>query len=90
MHKRLIMTVHGLVQGVGFRHAVSQQARHLDLSGAVRNLESGSVGIVAEGETSQLEQLLAWTQQGPEHARVTSVETVWGDATGEFDGFSVQ
>ncbi len=81
--------VSGLVQGVNFRYHTRLRARQLGLAGWVRNLRDGRVEIVAEGPRAALEQLLAWSAQGPPQARVTRVEHRWEPATGEPDAFEI-
>lgn len=56
--------VYGRVQGVGFRFATQHQATALGLTGYARNLDDGSVEVVACGEQEQVDQLLAWLKQG--------------------------
>lgn len=68
--------VHGRVQGVGFRYATQHQARQLGLSGYAKNLDDGSVEVLACGEESQVQQLIDWLQQGgPRAARVERLLT---------------
>ncbi len=43
------IVVHGVVQGVGYRRLVAEQARRFKLTGMVRNAENGSVEILACG-----------------------------------------
>ncbi|HEB76910.1 MAG TPA: acylphosphatase, partial [Methylothermaceae bacterium] len=57
------------------------------LTGWVRNLPDGRVEIVAEGEESALQQLLAWCHEGPQAARVDQVECREEPVSGEFDTF---
>ena len=47
----LIVTfvVHGIVQDVGYRAFVKSVAEKLELSGAVKNCDDGSVVVVVEG-----------------------------------------
>ena len=63
--ERLHVVVQGRVQGVYFRASAQNKARLLGLRGWVRNCADGSVEFVAEGERSELEQLLSWSQAGP-------------------------
>ena len=67
------LEVAGEVQGVGFRWFVKELARQHDLSGWVRNLSSGNVEIVASGDQSGIDALMAAARQGPPGAVVKKV-----------------
>jgi len=82
--------VSGLVQGVGFRWFVQREAMALDISGYTRNLGSGQVEVVAEGESDAIERLLVALQHGPRSAMVRDLSVVRGAATGTFIGFDVR
>jgi acylphosphatase len=72
--KRIRAVVRGDVQGVGFRAATAQEARHAQVAGWVRNLYDGSVEVDAEGSDEAVERLIKWLRRGPSLARVTAVE----------------
>jgi acylphosphatase len=56
----------GAVQGVGFRSACFQEVRRLgDLKGWVRNLNSGNVEIIVQGEPDKIQQLVDWCHKAP-------------------------
>jgi acylphosphatase len=82
--------VHGYVQGVFFRAFVSQRADELGLSGYARNLPTGAVEVVAEGERKQLERLINHLKTGPPSAKVEKVATSWSEYTGNYSGFGVR
>ncbi|MBI3758263.1 MAG: acylphosphatase [Deltaproteobacteria bacterium] len=84
------MVVSGRVQGVFFRAAASAQARALGLVGYARNLDDGTVEIVAEGNHQALSALESWAHQGPPSARVEDVQSEWFDGQGEFSAFKVR
>lgn len=68
--------VHGVVQGVGFRYSTQREALQLGLTGYARNLDDGSVEVLACGEAEQVEKLIAWLKAGgPRSARVDRVLT---------------
>ena len=90
MTKRVRLTVSGVVQGVGFRMYAQREARHLGLTGFVRNLPGGEVEIVAEGDPAAVDRLTAWARQGLPAARVERVEVEPAEPTGGFDGFDVR
>jgi acylphosphatase len=87
---RMHATVHGRVQGVSFRHYTRLRARELGLNGYVRNLWDGNVEVVAEGQRSDLEELLAFLRVGPRAAFVTRVDTRWLAPTSDFSRFEVR
>jgi acylphosphatase len=86
--ERLRATVHGRVQGVGFRYAVLSEAGRLGLKGFVENRPDGSVHVEAEGSPEQLDRLEAFLRAGSRPARVDELAIERLEATGEFDGFS--
>ena len=86
--RRITALVRGKVQGVGYRRFIQRRAIDLTLCGFAENLGEGGVEIVAEGATSDLENLLHWIKRGPTHADVESVDVQWSEATG-LSGFFV-
>ncbi len=73
MHRRL--AVRGLVQGVGFRPWVWQQASALGLIGWVRNTAFG-VEIDLHGDAQLLDTLQARLWQAPAPAKVEQVDVL--------------
>lgn len=68
--------IYGHVQGVGFRYRVWREAKALALTGYARNLDDGSVEVLACGTPEQLARLLNWLHAGgPGRARVDNVFT---------------
>ncbi|TQJ35483.1 acylphosphatase [Arthrobacter sp. SLBN-122] len=84
---RLDARVSGMVQAVGFRFWTVGQAEELGLSGEVRNLDDGSVSVVAEGPEPKVRQLLEWLNSGRTPGRVDDVEASMSEASGTFRGF---
>jgi acylphosphatase len=87
---RVHINVEGRVQRVGFRAFVVDQAVQLGVNGWVRNRWNGTVEVVAEGDHSTLEQLIAALREGPSAAHVTNLNLEWQAATGEFQQFSMR
>lgn len=73
MTTRLVVKVEGLVQGVSFRVGALRTARHLGLTGFVRNEVDGSVLAEVEGQQTELDQFLEWCRVGPPMAEVSKV-----------------
>lgn len=88
--ERLILRIHGRVQGVGYRATAAEKAMELGVTGWVRNLDNGVVELQAEGTPEQLDRLLLWCRKGPRLARVHEVDIWRSAATGEFHGFRVR
>lgn len=82
--------VHGLVQGVNYRYFVQRNAESLEISGYVRNLDDGSVEVVAEGEKDKLTQLIAKLKAGPRAARVDDVDVTWLKDVERYSRFEVR
>ena len=66
--------VHGRVQGVGFRWFAARQAARLGVVGFVRNLDDGSVEVVARGTEVAIAALSEALARGPALAHVSHVE----------------
>lgn len=81
--------VSGRVQGVFYRMFVLREAQALGLCGRVRNRADGTVEVVAEGERSSLEQLVAKLHKGPPAAVVSQVVLEWEEYTHEYDDFAI-
>jgi acylphosphatase len=87
---RLRALIRGRVQGVGFRFFAEDRAGLHGAAGYVRNLRTGEVEVVAEGDRQELEAFLAELRRGPRGAYVTDVLASWEEPRGEFDRFSVR
>lgn len=71
----LLVTVHGKVQGVGYRHAAVRRAHMLGVTGWVQNLPDGTVEALVQGTPDQVDQMLEWMRRGPPAAVVNELET---------------
>lgn len=81
----LRLVIRGLVQGVGYRWSMTEEARRLGLCGWVRNRRDGSVEAMVAGSPEALEQIVAWAREGPASAVVAAVDISAGE--GAFDSF---
>lgn len=66
-------SVVGKVQGVWFRASTKNQAQALGISGWARNMDDGSVEVIAFGTQAALNELGEWLKQGPEKAEVKHI-----------------
>jgi len=87
---RVHANVHGHVQGVNFRYYTTRTARRLGVTGWVANRRDGTVETVAEGQRSDLEELVDFLHRGSPAARVEEVDVEWASPKDEFDGFRVR
>ena len=90
MDEELLCVVRGLVQGVGFRWFVRQQATRRSLAGWVRNNADGSVELVAQGPRDQLESFLEALRRGPRSAMVREVSLEWTIPSTVFHSFDIR
>lgn len=83
--------VSGVVQGVGFRWFVREEARRLALTGWVRNEADGSVLLEAAGTARAMEALIVAVSVGPpgSHVRRVEQEAIDADTTSLPNPFSV-
>jgi acylphosphatase len=69
----LHVTIHGRVQGVGYRAWVEYQASQAGLEGWVRNRRDGSVEAVFAGRPGAVAEMIALCRHGPPSSRVETV-----------------
>ncbi len=87
---RLHIVIEGRVQGVFFRASTIEESCKLGLTGWVRNCPDGRVEAVFEGDIDKIDRILEWCKKGPPGAVVRNVETIWEQANGEYDSFSIK
>lgn len=87
---RFRAVISGHVQMVGFRAFVEMRAPRYGATGYVRNLPTGGVEVVAEGDRALLEEFLSDLRKGPRGARVDQLSVSWEPPGGEFYDFSVR
>ena len=89
MKKAGRFVVQGTVQGIFFRQFVKEHADDLKLRGFVRNLESGEVEVVVEGEDENIGRLVGFLKKGPAHAQIRNVKTEEKKWSGDFGEFKI-
>lgn len=73
MNKAIKLTIHGKVQGVGYRRWFEQQALALEIKGYVKNLDSGDVEAVIVGTEHQLHAIIERSYTGPSRAEISKI-----------------
>ena len=84
------ITVHGRVQGVGFRYYVQNVGSRLGLEGNVRNCPDSSVEIVVEGNEKKIAEFIKLVEKGPSLAWVQRVDVVDIPVQGTFGSFLIE
>jgi acylphosphatase len=87
MQAHLFIT--GLVQGIGYRQFVKQNARKLGLTGWVKNVSDGSVAAVLQGKKEVIEQLIPLCRKGPLLSDVKDIQVSWEDDKEAYKDFIV-
>lgn len=87
---RAEIIVNGLVQGVGFRYFVLRHADRLGLKGFTKNLYTGEVLTIVEGNRLLIEELYNKIIVGPSHSSVKKHNIVWQEAKNEFERFEIR
>ena len=90
MEIRAEIIVNGLVQGVGYRYFVIREAQKLGLKGFTKNLFTGEVLTVVEGEKAIVDEMIKKLRVGPSHASVKSCKVDWQEPKNEFTDFEVR
>ena len=86
---RVLLKIHGKVQGVFFRAETKKKADSLSLAGWVKNAADSTVECLAEGEKEKLQQLIDWCYEGSEAAKVDKIDINWQLYQAEFKEFSI-
>jgi acylphosphatase len=68
------ITVHGKVQGVGFRYFVQRAGKRLGLTGKVRNRPDDTVEIVVAGDAALITEFVSEVTKGPPLSRVERLD----------------
>jgi len=76
-HSAAHLTIHGRVQGVGYRFFAQDIAKRLHLTGWVRNLSDGKVEAYAEGPRIVIDEWISHLEKGPPMSRVEDIQVQW-------------
>ncbi len=87
--KRAHLIICGKVQGVFFRASTKDKAIELGLKGFVRNKPDETVEVIAEGTEKQIQELVTWCHEGPDHSIVELVKLDCQPYIGEFEEFTI-
>jgi tRNA pseudouridine(55) synthase len=82
--------VYGRVQGVGYRYFVKEKVQSLDIFGYVKNLEDGTVEVLAQGREENLQKLIEELKKGPFLSRVDKLDVVFRKPLNIFSNFWIE
>lgn len=84
------VTVVGNAQGVGFRDYAERGARETNVIGMIENLPDGTVHIIAQGLSDNLQYFIELLNEGPVLARVDDVRVSWRSPSQTFYDFHIR
>lgn len=87
--KRVRLYVSGRVQGVYFRQSMKETAEKNNVLGWVRNLPDQRVEAVLEGEESNVDAVIDWSNFGPAGAVVDDLKVIVENNPEDFTGFEI-
>jgi acylphosphatase len=88
--KQAHIFVSGMVQGVGYRYFVRNNARKLGIVGWVRNLPDRRVEAIFQGTEEKLQEMLALCRQGPFLSEVKNLQVDWRDGKEALNEFEIR
>jgi acylphosphatase len=84
------ITVHGRVQGVGFRYYVQHVGNRLGLNGDVRNCPDSTVEILVEGDAHKIADFIKQVEKGPPLSRVQRMDVRDVPVKGTYTSFLIE
>jgi acylphosphatase len=84
------LLISGKVQGVFFRAHTQEKAQAFGLNGWVRNLPTGQVETVLNGNKKLVDKMIQWCRHGPPSALVTKIDIEWEKPCNEHNGFDIK
>lgn len=89
MERRAEIVLKGRVQKAGFRDFIDEVAFNLELKGWVKNIEDGTVKVVCEGRSKEIDAFVNKIKIREYPIRVDDAEVKYSPATGEFEDFTI-
>lgn len=71
--RHLKLTIHGKVQGVGYRRWFEDKANNLNLKGYVKNLANGDVEAIVVGTVEDVNAIIQLSMTGPIGSKVDQI-----------------
>jgi acylphosphatase len=86
---KIEIIISGIVQGVWFRKHTQDKALELNLTGYVKNLDTGQVYIYCEGSELNVGKMIRWAHVGSPNSSVEDVEFNEVDDERDFSSFEI-
>lgn len=90
MNVRVHVVISGMVQGVGFRASVRNEAQMTGVKGYVKNRTDGKVEAVFEGENTDVLNMVEFCRRGVRGAGVDDMELKTEKHENEFSTFEIR
>lgn len=81
--------VNGTVQGIFFKNFTKENADKLNLKGFVRDLESGDIEVIVEGEKENIAKLIETLKTGPAYAQIRNIKAEERKWSGDLKEFKI-
>lgn len=87
---QLHIIVSGKVQGVGFRYYTQMRAAQYGVTGWVRNMDDGSVEIIAVGQPEDLQLFIESVREGNPFSKVNNMEIHTREKIDPYPSFKIK
>ena len=87
--KQVKIEIYGRVQGVNFRRNVKSFCDEVGLFGIVMNRDDGSVLVIAQGEKTNIDELVTFVRGNPGISKVENVNIVSEKNTEKYSDFKI-
>lgn len=87
------LTIHGRVQGVGYRYSIISQIEQYQtqVRGYIYNMPNGTVEILAQGDIEALKDIRRFASHGSDRSLVREIEEVIREITRyDYDSFDLK
>jgi acylphosphatase len=89
MIKQWNLKVFGVVQGICLRFETCKKAKNFNITGWVKNLDDGSVEIMAKGKETNLDKFHNWLKSSPGYSNIENIKKEEVSQVQEFDEFII-
>jgi acylphosphatase len=83
------IVISGTVQGLFFKNFTKENADKLNLKGFIRDLESGEIEVIAEGDKENLIKLVDILRKGPAYSQIRNIKVEERKWSGDLKEFKV-